>query len=73
MLIMESGDNLARHTPNTSIFIVEFEHLDEIPLMLVAKSALRREAICIAKGAEYSIPPGNVSVVKAVDIQLVMN
>ena len=70
---MEAGGNPAYHAADMSIFVVKYEHLAEIPLMVVAKSALRREAICISKSAEDSIPPGNVSVVEAMDIQLVMN
>src|SRR5271170_1515033 len=41
--------------------------------MSVGKPTLGSEAICFSKGAEQAIPPGEVTVIESVHIQLMMD
>ena len=41
--------------------------------MVVGEPALWSKGICVSKGAEEAIPPGDVAVVELVNIQLMMN
>lgn len=55
------------------IAVTEHKHAGQILLMPVRKSTLWRKFFGLSKRAEQTIPPGDVSVVESVEIQLVMN
>jgi hypothetical protein len=52
---------------------VEYEHIAQVFLMLIGKTALYGKLVSISKSAKESVPPSNVSIIKRVNIQLMVD
>ena len=58
---------------NGLVAVAEEEHAAEVAFVAVGEAAMSGEGIGFAEGAEQSVPPRDVSVVKAMQVELVVD
>jgi len=56
-----------------SVVVVERDHASEVCLVVLGETTRGRELIGIAKCSEDAIPPGDVTIVELVNVELVMD
>ncbi len=61
------------HRSCPSVTVVEQQHVTELAFVAVWKTTLRSEFVSFSKSTEQTVPPGNVAIIKLVEIELMMD
>ena len=72
-LDLVNGRGQVDATKEGLVAVAEEEHAAQVAFVVVGEAAMGSEGVGFAEGAEEAVPPGDVSVVEAMQIELVMD